>query len=81
MEGDYFKGQDEALSRAHVFEWHKGFSEEGDSVEDDKPVGLQDPRLQTKTCQNSRHGRIPPHISDQTVNQHFYTEVLKSLKN
>ncbi|GFU83462.1 hypothetical protein TNCV_1346471 [Trichonephila clavipes] len=30
---------DEALSRAHVFEWHKWFSGGIDSVEDDEPAG------------------------------------------
>ncbi|GFX53180.1 hypothetical protein TNCV_361751 [Trichonephila clavipes] len=38
------------LSRARVFEWHKWFSLDSDSVEDDERTGhLRSQQLQTKT--------------------------------
>jgi hypothetical protein len=44
------------LSRAHVFEWHKSFSEERKSVEDDKQCGCL---VMTKTDENVEEIRTP----------------------
>ncbi|GFT21901.1 hypothetical protein TNCV_3179951 [Trichonephila clavipes] len=66
------------LSRAHVFEWYKTFSEGRISVEDDEPAGRQRLAITDKNRAKIRDMSVLTHINGQTVKQHYYIEVRRT---
>jgi hypothetical protein len=67
---------EDCISRARVFEWHKRFSEGRESVKDDDRPGR--PRHVFFDIQGIVMAEWVP--SGQTVNQHYYIEVLTKLR-